>query len=252
MNTLTVFSPRTGSTIVNELLSFKHNNVDLDEFLSANIRLGTRGIQLENIPPVLLDELRRIRNRYKGYNPHKTNFLHRINELDYVWSAKCFVNNNLDTAKYILEELTSENTGLFYTKRNDVKAQCWSFIMAEYRDRQLTQKNMLKYSAYIHTNIHPYQKLDPIKLDRKTVTRSVGTIVSSRNNVDLLFSEFGGTSVVYEDTVSKDDYSVLGITPAIFNDYRNLRIHMVKPTYIHPGEYFTNWKEVDDMIESLM
>lgn len=251
MNTLTVFSPRTGSTFTNELLSFKNNNVDLDEFLSSNIRMGTRAMLVENIPSDIIDELRRLRNKYSGYNPHKTKFLHKINEFGYNWSAKCFVNNNLDTAKYLLEELTSGNTGLFYTKRKDVKAQCWSFMMAEHRDKHLSD-DFTKYSSYVHTNNRPYKKIEPSKLDSRVVNRSVSTVVSSRNNVEELYNEFGGTVICYEDTLAKEDYSILGVTQPILDEYRKLRVHMTKPRYVHPSEYFTNWKQVDEMIETLM
>jgi len=249
MNTLVIFSPRTGSTILNELLAFQHNNVDLDEFLSSSIRLGTRGVLVNNIPKDIIDELRRLNVRYKNYSPYKTNFLPKINLSGHTWSAKCYA-HNIDTVRYIIDTVVNSDTKLLFTKRNNLKQQCWSAIMAEARQTELIINNTLNsYSSHIHTNKHKYPEIKQTKLDTKTASRTIKTIILSANIVDEIYKEFGGIMMPYEETINISDFSLAGVTNETLQEYNNLELKMIKPIKINPEDYFSNYDEIDALVE---
>ena len=251
MNTLVIFSPRTGSTILNELLAFQHENVDLDEFLSHCIRLGTRGILVNNIPVSILDELRRLNVRYKGFTPHKTNFLSKINLSGYNWSAKCYA-SNIDTVRYIIETVGNSDTKILFTRRNNLKQQCWSAIMAEAREDELRDSISSSYSSHIHTNKHKYPEIKQKQLDIKKAAKTIKTTILSANIVKQLHEEFGGTMMTYEETISINDFSLSGITPETTQKYNELELQMIKPDYIPPEKYFHNYDEIDALIEQTL
>ena len=252
MNTLVIFSPRTGSTILNELLAFQQQNVDLDEFLSSSIRLGTQGVFVNNIPTDILDEVRRLNSRYKGYTPHKTNFLPKINEYGYNWSAKCYAYNK-DTVKYIIETVVNSETKLFFTQRNNLKQQCWSAIMAEVREEEIRNNVKLSsHSSHVHTNKHKYPDIKLTRLNIRKAARTIKTIILSANIVQEMYKEFGGTMLVYEETINIGDFSLAGITDESLQKYNALQLRMTKPSQISPEKYFSNYEEIDKLIEELM
>lgn len=252
MNTLVIFSPRTGSTILNELLAFQQQNVDLDEFLSSSIRLGTQGVFVNNIPTDILDEVRRLNSRYKGYTPHKTNFLPKINEYGYNWSAKCYAYNK-DTVKYIIETVVNSETELFFTRRNSLKQQCWSAIMAEVREEEIKNTDTWSlHSSHVHTNKHKYPEIKLTQLDIRKAARTIKSIILSTNMVEELYKEFGGNMMVYEETIKLGDFSLAGISDESIQKYNALRVRMIKPDQILPEKYFSNYDEIDSLIERLI
>lgn len=245
MNTLTIFSPRTGSTILNEMLAHKHRNIDLDEFVSGSVRNGTLSSYVKNIPVSVRHNLMQMlkTNSKFGLDKDKIDY---VLSLENSWSAKCIAGSDY-LSYYFIETALNQNTRLFYTKRKDIKAQCWSMIMAGVRSRQIKS-----HLAYISLNSNSYPEIHPVCVDKIAAKKSVENIVFMSKQVDMLCGRFGGTVMIYEDTIYREDFSSCGITDKDVISYKKLKLRLERPHHRNPEQYVTNWKEIDDLIESMV
>ena len=251
MNTLTIFSPRTGSTILNELLAFHYRNIDLDEFVSGAIRQGTLNGYVKNIPKPVRDDLKNILDSDSSFGLRKP-------RIDYVlslkesWSAKCIGGSDNKLSGYFIEHALKQGTRIFYTCRRDLKSQCWSMIMAGLRHRHIDSGKITDRMAYVSVNTIPYPELHPSKIDVEFAKGNIRNIVSTAAEARKLYERFGGTMVVYEDTIQKGDFSICDITEKTVDSYNKLKTRLEKPPQIQPEQYVTNWKEIDELIESMV
>ncbi len=245
MNTITIFSPRTGSTILNEMLSFHRKNIDLDEFVSGSIRNGTLTNYVRNIPVSIRNDLMqmlKVNNKF-GLDKNKIDY---VLALENSWSAKCISGYDYLSC-YFIETALKQNTELFYTKRRDIKAQCWSMIMAGVRSRQIKDKPSL---GYINLNSDCRLKTQPVYVDPTAAKTSIQNIVSLSKQVDSLYNRFGGTMMVYEDTIYREDFSLCGIDDKSIDSYKKLKLRLERPEPRHPEQHAINWKEIDELIEN--
>lgn len=227
------------------MLAYKHRNIDLDEFVSGSMRDGTLSSYVKNIPvSVRNDLIQRIKdNSTFGLDRSKIDY---VLTLENSWSAKCIAGNYYLSC-YFIEAALEKNTRLFYTKRKDIKAQCWSMIMAGVRSRQI-KSNL----AYVSLNLSSYPEIHPVYVDQLAAKKSIENIVFMSKQVDTLCSRFGGTVMNYEDTICREDFSSCGITDEDVESYKKLKLRLERPKDRNPEQYVTNWKEIDDLIESMV
>jgi hypothetical protein len=245
MNTITIFSPRTGSTILNEMLSFHRKNIDLDEFVSGSIRNGTLISYVKNIPVSVRNDLMQMLKTNNKFGLDKNN-IDYVLALENSWSAKCIAGYD-HLSCYFIETALKQNTELFYTKRRDIKAQCWSMIMAGVRSKQIKDKPNL---AYVSLNVDSYPEIQPVYVDPIAAKTSIENIVSLSKEVNSLYDRFGGTMMVYEDTIDRGDFSLCGISNNSVESYKKLKIRLKRPEPRYPEQHAINWKEIDELIEN--
>ena len=233
------------------MLSFHRKNIDLDEFVSGSIRNGTLTNYVKNIPVSIRNDLIQMLNVNNKFGIDK-------NKIDYVlalensWSAKCIPGYGLggiadNLSRYFIETALKQNTELFYTKRRDIKAQCWSMIMAGVRSRQTKDKPNL---AYVSLNVDSYPEIQPVYVDPIAAKTSIENIVSLSKEVNSLYDRFGGTMMVYEDTIDRGDFSLCGISNNSVESYKKLKIRLKRPEPRYPEQHAINWKEIDKLIEN--
>lgn len=251
MNTLTIFSPRTGSTILNELLSFQYKNLDLDEFVSGALRKGTLHEYVRNIPQSVRDEIKQVLKTDASFSLSRRR-VDYVLRLEHNWSAKCLVMKDVELTEYFIQNALKQNTKIFYTCRKDVKAQCWSMIMGRIRSKKIYNAKEKERLAYVSTIKYPYPDIVPSAFDGNEAKEIANAIISAGINVKSLYERFGGTLVVYEDTIQKQDFSSCDITEETIRSYSKLKQRLEKPPTILPEQYVTNWKEIDEMIETMV
>jgi len=263
-NTLVVYTPRSGSTILNDLLAFKYNNLNLDEMTFSVVR----GKFLDRLPPDIREKaitLNReyVHNETTGQPPsvHIDDYNRRVEYVksltDKGVSVKEWANGKYPCHKYI-EWCIDNNYEIYFLYRRNFEAQVYSLVCSSLRNsiysKQMKGK-ITKYDsvshAYVQFKDDEQIKLRPCYINKERIIDCVNTVmhnIYAWTSYHLLYSKYGKT-LQFEDSIERHDFSQAGISPEMYYKY-NSSPHPVVEFEKNPiGKYIGNWHEAKDYIK---
>lgn len=263
-NALVVFTPRSGSTIISDLLAYKYNALNLDEFIDARIR----SVLYDNIPEdikivieerSLLSEVPtpktpqesqlyyyRVLNNFKK----KFEFVKEIAQ-KYPVVVKYYPTAVLPGIKFV-EWAIENNFELYFISRRNFHKQLYSLLLAHTKSRLYKAANKagkLKLSgmdAYLNVKGNLNVSFPPQKLALHTATEEIVKLTIMNNLWRSYINAYGkyGKVMYYEDTVVKGDYSLLNISSDLLQAYAKEK-NSLRPTQKYNiGDQITNWQEI--------
>lgn len=268
-NSLIIFTPRSGSTVVAELLAYKHNAVNLDEMMTGQIR----GVLQNKLP----DDVKKLLRAEQILN---SDVEHLINECTYddqkiahVYDIyqkrfslikqihrehqvviKYFPSFSLPAVK-MLEWAKNNNFEIYFLTRRSVEDQLYSYVLAHAKERfykkvkEAGKLRMPDHAGFLNTKKTPKVNFPPVAWGKQSAISLVTIFCGINNAWTAYYNKFKdyGKLIHYEDTIGKGDFTDFGITPQLYAEYSALPTSL-QPTYEYTvGDQISNWNEILDI-----
>ena len=259
-NALIVFTPRSGSTIVAELLAHKYNALNLDEFIHGDIR-GT----LDNKLPAGVREM--VRNAPSLGEQPKPLILKKTPILSDLLDSRLEVVKNIakdheivfklfpsfvTPGINIIEWAIENNFELYFIHRKNKREQIYSYVLANckaklYEEAKKSGKlSMHRSAGFLNVRNATRVIFPPIKLSREEIIRYAALLCNINgcyNCISRKYKDYG-KHLSYENTIAKKDYTAFGIDKKIVDSYAQ-QPESIRPTYDYEiGSEIVNWDEV--------
>lgn len=252
-NTLIVFTPRSGSTFVGDVISYKNNALFLDELITGNIRLP-----LLNKLPVSIQHKLKHQQLIKGSDINSrpdwnqlhgkyNNSLSLIKQLaaEQAVTVKYFP-NSLIQGTQLVEWAIDSKFKIFFVSRRNFERQLYSFLLAEYKQRvNKTAMGVVDSSGFVNTGGNN----KPLPVTRLTPNHMLGAITTLCNGINLwhmYLRQYGayGKTVYYEDSIFENYLDEFDISDQVLEQYKQ-QTNSIKPTEPYRvGEHFDNWSDI--------
>lgn len=263
-NVLVVFTPRSGSTIVSDLLAYKYNAINLDEVLDTRIR----GVLYDKMPEdvkVLLKQ-----RSVLDEQPTPTTKKERDS---YFYDTYSFFNKKFEFVKEVsqkypivvkfyptailpgiglVEWAIKNNFQLYFVSRRNFKKQLYSMLLAEVRTNFLIRARKAgklegpEITGFLNTKGGFNVSFPPANVPLHHVLEQVVKLTVINNMWKSYVNAYGryGKVMYYEDTIVKGDYSLLDVSPDLLQAYANEEISL-RPTHrYNVGDQISNWQEI--------
>lgn len=270
-NALIVFTPRSGSTIVGDLLAYKNNAINLDEILTG----GTvRGLLREKLPTDINNLLmsKGLAKRAAGLQRDENNsdvVKYWNNLFDYYKDGLEFIKevgvSYPVVLKYypiaalpgvkLIEWAINNNFELYFTYRENFEQQLYSMILADVKEKfydkvkKAGKLTMHKHAGYLNMKGGRRVVFPPVQYTRSEaihMTVKLSTIGVLWESYVKQYGKYGKV-ICYEETIAKNDFSVIGITPEEFSQYQ-AQDKSLRPSFEYElGKQLTNWDEVTEL-----
>lgn len=266
-NTLVVYTPRSGSSILNDLLAFKYGNINLDEITFSVVR----GKFLDRLPQDIKEKAITLNREYVETAPESesqlaqgtqiTNYLKRVEYVKSLTnlgiSIKEWANGKFPAHKYI-EWCIDNNYEIYFLYRGSFEAQVYSLMCSALRNSQYSKQMRGKITRYDSVS-HAYLQfkngdrveLKPAYIKTETIVQCISTTISNIYAWTSYHSKYSkyGVTMKFEDTVEKHDFSKAGIPPEMYYKYNNTPDPVVEFEKNPIGKYIGNWSEAKDYID---
>ena len=262
-NALIVFTPRSGSTIVAELLAYKYGAVNLDELMMSDIR-GVIERKLPNDVRDLINKnkgLSRATELYKSntskglekvyeYNRKRLELVKQINQIHPI-VLKTYPSIPLPGITTI-EWAIEKNFDIFFLQRRNVINQLYSYFLANTKEefyknaKKAGKLEIEKYAGFLNTKSTPRVVFPQVHLEKNRIIELVAVFNGFVSMHQCLLEKYKkyGKQVYYEDTIVRNDFSPFGITQNIVDEYVKHPL-AIQSTYEYTvGSQFLNWDEV--------
>lgn len=161
-----------------------------------------------------------------------------------------------DPCNLILEWAINNNIELFFTYRKDLRAQMYSYMWVAVKKKFYDQKrkenklNMHPYAESVNIKGGKRVEFAPISFDTTLIASMCVQLLASIAISRLLYASYSkyGTAICYEDVVEKRDFSKIGVTPEMFEEYNNNEFSLRPSTPYVFEERISNFKEVSECI----
>ena len=238
-NNLVIYTPRTGSTVLTEILSVSGNCTNYNEGIvdcceGVDVDLFKEPLHKLIARYVILNE----RHDFKPYHSEKQkriDYLKRSNGWSIKETSTPFLTNN-DFVKYCCN---SENVNVYMVYRRDLTAQLISFF------------NMVGRNKAIYTNNS--DSTPERKIDDKIIYNKTNTLIQCLVYWRLLYELYKDkvTLVCYEDVIKPMDFTSLGIEKTVVERYNMMDNHMIPTPYNDFDQSNPKWLSVVDTIKSV-
>ena len=257
-NSLIFFTPRTGSSILADLLAFKYAAWNLDEILSHQVRPQI----INKLPTSVIDRIKggrfNARERYKGKSSdsfyqlmcgevlRSINFVKQLsNENDIV--IKCYT-YPAALPRRVIELAIDNNFEIYFLHRSNIEEQMYSIAAAVLKEKH---NKTTPWSAHVHTNKTQLPNTPPQVYSKKqmhTMAYQIGIAIHTWNTLQKVYGHYGVTAC-YEDTIAKNDFSFAKISDSIIDQYK-LQSEYLVPTKDKVENFILNWEELKPIINS--
>jgi len=256
-NCIIFFTPRTGSSILADLLAFKYNAWNLDEILSHQIRSQI----LNKLPPRVVDFIKQgnFNARVNLNNKRPEDFYYEMsNEIIRAFSfaadlaqyndvvLKCYTYPAALPHK-ILQLAIQYNFEIYFLYRSNKVEQMRSLVTAMAREKN----NKRPWSGHIYTNKTKSSQNESLTYDEKSMHNLCYQIGSSIHTWHYLHDRYKqhGVTMCYEDTIAKSDFTSASISKELFDQYLQQEEYLV-PT--KEKNTIANWDVIEPVIEKYL
>lgn len=259
-NVLIVFTPRSGSTIIGDLLAYKNNGINLDEILTGFVK----GPLKEKIPTevsklLTLRELSKKAadsqywNTFFDYHNHGLEFLKEV-VYSYPIVLKYYPIVAVPGVK-LIEWAINNKFELYFTYRENFEQQLYSMILADVKERVYTNAKKAgklvthEHAGHLNMKGGIDVKFPPVQYPMADAYHMLIKLSSIKVLWESYVKQYGkyGKVICYEETVAKKDFSMIGITPEQFNQYQ-AQDKSLRPSFEYKlGKQLTNWDEISEL-----
>lgn len=261
---MVVFTPRSGSTIVSDLLAYKYNAINLDEMLFTSIRsvlydkipediktaLNERSL-LEQVPDPTTSKEKHtyLYNVFNQYNK-------RFDFVKEVVQKHPIVIKYYPTAPMpgigIVEWAIENNFELYFISRKNFKKQLYSYMLAEaktnfYRGaKKAGRLEIPELAGYLNTKGGLNVSFPPVNVPMEQAIEQIVKLTAINSMWRVYANAYGkhGKVMYYEDTIVRGDYSQLDISDDLLQAYAKEKTSL-RPTHrYNVGEQISNWQEI--------
>lgn len=266
-NSLIIFTPRSGSTIIGDLLAYKNNAINLDEIITGSMRYPFQEKLPDDVNKIIRDkdfvnkatalmeeqhskDAPTYWNNMFSFYQERMEFLRDVTKAHNV-VVKYYPIVALPGVK-LIEWAVQNDFDIIFSYRKNFEEQLYSLVLADVKER--FYKNLYKsgkltmYKNAGYLNIKGSRKIvfPPVYYSRPQALQVIVKLTNIRTLYNTYINQFGmyGKVVCYEDTIAKNDFSSIGITAEEYAAYQ-IKDKSLRPTYDYEiGKQITNWEEV--------
>lgn len=269
-NALIIFTPRSGSTIAAELLAHKHRAINLDEFMTGDIRPAIRN----KLPVKFIEAVDNFRSINPKLSDKKEVNMNQMQKLVYAFEVYQerfkFITqlnqyNNIVLKYYpsfgspgvkLTQWAIDNNFELYFVKRRCIEEQLYSCLLADskenfYKAAKAAGRLQIPTGAgFINTKSTPRVVFPPVELTDEVILARICDIQAINSSFESYYTKFKdyGTLAVYEDTIVKEDFSQFNISSDVVAEYRS-KPGTLTPTHEYVvGSQITNWDHALDLL----
>lgn len=263
-NVLVVFVPRSGSTIIGDLLAYKYGGVNFDEILQGGIREALKKKLPEDIKKII-----KINNIYARRQKTFDGSLSKrqITVMDFEIYQTCFAMIKHCVKKYpvivkwypnafpgkdFIEWAIENKFEIYFVGRRNYEDQVYSYLLA--RHKRLFYKKITDNSedldlAFMNSNNFKQLKFEPSEislpeaLDYLTILHSIQL---SWHAITKIYGHYGKI-IYYEDYIAKEDFHEIGVDNEMYLNYKK-QDWFIRPTAQYEvGKEILNWPDIIKM-----
>ena len=258
-STLTFFTPRSGSTYINDLLSIQNGNLNLDEFLHSKLRgnfFNRLPRQVANIIAPINDKTltRTTRESWlaasKLYN-EKVDIVKLINK-QYGVSLKEVSQHAIRNLDGLFNYCIDNNFKIIFVYRENIYDQVYSFLCSRIRHEMAKTRNIPDDTCYLNFKNSP-QVFGQVrvKFDMDHALINLSNIVKMSETWLAHYSKYKkhATLVSYEQIVVNKQYKALDISDNIVDNYQKLNDSVIPFDIGTTGSMIANWDDIRPYID---
>lgn len=269
-NALIVFTPRSGSTIVGDLLAYKNNAINLDEIVTGSVRGPLREKLPTDVNKLLMSKGLAKRAAALQEEQNSSDVVKYWNNLfDYYKDGLGFIKEVAASYSVVLkyypivalpgvkliEWAIDNNFELYFTYRENFEQQLYSMILADVKEKFYSNAKkagklvMHKHAGYLNIKDGKKVVFPPVQYTRPDAIHMAVKLSSIRVLWESYVKQYSkyGKLICYEETIAKNDFSVIGVTPEEFNQYQ-IQDKSLRPSFEYElGKQLTNWDEIAEL-----
>lgn len=255
-NALIIFTPRSGSTIVSDLLSFKYNGVNLDEIFQGTVREPLKTKLPQDIRKLIeinkINERRRQQSRkdqrdkynLQNFTIHETCLAlvkHCITK--YPTIIKLYPTYKSFPGKALVEWAIDNNFEVYFTTRRNYEDQLYSYLLALQKARSFKED---VDQAFLNTNSSKERKFEPIAIPPPKVFDSLMTMYNIQMHWYAMSKMYGnyGKVIYYEDHLAEGRFHEIGVDQEMYNNYIKQELFLRPSPAYTVGEEILNWPDI--------
>lgn len=255
-NTLVFFTPRSGSSYVNDLLSLQHNNINLDEFIHSRVR----GSYFDRLPKDVKLIVSQLQQRtifdYKDQAEAAVEFNKRVRSVDFMSTArgislKCIPVSPTIPVQQFIQHCIDKQYEVYFVYRS-VEHQVYSFLCSRIRAAIAEQNNIPNETAFVNfKNAKAQYQFEPLEFPIKQA-------LVDMENLQRYWRVWISYNTVFKNYVKTFSYEQFLTNPLLADiqqqtiDNYNSRNDVIQPSNIGPvGSLITNWDQIVEYIKPL-
>lgn len=220
---LILYTPRSGSMLLSDIMSLDSNTRNLSE--AWNINPNEPDLSRINHEAMHRSDTR-LFIRYLKEHEKRRNTLKEMSQTDNGWTAKIHVTPALANSKDFLEYcIGSKNVNVWLTHRVNLADQFLSLINAGYRQTVLKEDG----GGFVHTNKTKIATYTSINWSRSQIFNTLNSfllqIIMWRNVFDLYRNNISVVS--YEKVIKPASFDSLGMKEDTMTKYYRMERHFV-------------------------
>jgi hypothetical protein len=246
-NNLIIYTPRTGSTILGEILSFSTGGLNLNEGIVDSLINNYNSSWVPSNPNLQIfipslqaingSEMRRNVLNFNVFHNEKQKRIEKLKQLSN-WTIKETCTPHMYNFDFIRECCESKNVNVFMVYRRDLVAQHISFMnVAAGRRKSIYANNEIKVSY-------------TAEFDKKTIMPKTHLLIDCITRWRLFYEMFKDkvTLVCFEDIIQPMNFSSIGIDDSVVKQY-NMKYNHLIPT---PDNFYDDsdkvWQDAWDLM----
>lgn len=235
MNNLILFTNRSGSTVLADVLSYAHNTLNLGEGLHSMIRpynfnyaahkkselyriMSTRNMALQH------NNVRTRGSNFIGFFEEKKERMEMLKHTNERWTVKETTDKLLIDVNFV-EYCCQSGINVYMTHRRDIVGQFVSKINARYRAEIAHHKS----PHFIFTNRDPYSSYDQMVIPFHWLYMYTNVFLEQLMMWRIMYEKFKPyiKIVSFEDHVKAMNFEHIGISKEVIEKYKSEAQHLV-------------------------
>lgn len=238
MSNLILFTNRSGSTVLTDLLAFSQDSINLGEGLHSLVRGYNYNTQ-ENKQTQLVRSFSwsltyRFHNQktkgcdHIGFFKAKNKRIELLKQSDLNWTVKEQLEKQTISMDFVKHCIDS-GVNVYLTHRRNVKEQFISKINARYRLEIAKLKTSNNDSQFIYTNNDLYEKYDTMSIPLHWLYLYLNIFINQLFLWRYVYNSFKEdiSIVSYEDNIKPMQLEKFGITKQHVELYKSQKVHLV-------------------------
>ena len=236
MSNLILFTNRSGSTVLADIIAFNDRSINLGEGLHSLARDYNYN-SLENKDTTLYKDFSTVSLTRDHHNPSTRGSDHigfftgkskRINQLKFTnleWTVKENLEKQTADIPFI-DYCINNNVKVYITHRRDIQAQFLSVLNARYRLEIAKQQGP---SQFIYTNQDQFQKYNEMRVPFNFVYMYLNVFIDQLLVWRAVYEKYKNqlTVVSYEDNIRPMDFTSIGISNNVVDQYKKETQYLV-------------------------
>lgn len=235
MSNLVLFTLRSGSTFLADILSYAENTINVGEGVFSkvfDVNYNTEeNKKLEFFRKFTTDIVEETFSvEKKGRKEYYQKHLDRIELLKNAkqpWTAKLLLSTQLIYNDELIKHCLANNIKIYLTHRKDIVQQFLSYMVA----KTLSMREKNNRTGFIYTNItdRSLHNGPSMRVEGKLAEMYILNFLSQLALWRSVYKKYGNnlTVVSYEDAIKPKNFKSIGISDEAVEQYHNLTKHMV-------------------------